>query len=209
MSKTIAYVRVSSNKQDADLQELEIRRYCDDRHMAIDEILSINVSSKKMPLNRRIDELLHKLTTGDSLVITEISRLGRSTSEVIHIINQLLEKNIRLISIKQGLDLNTHDMQSKIVVTLFSLLAELERDLISIRTKEALASKKALGQRLGKPKGIIQKSKFDKDLEPIKRYLKDGVSIRRISKNLGYSNHIGLNNYIRSRKILQQIKAES
>ena len=110
-----------------------------------------------------------------------------------------------MIAIKQGLDLNAHDMQSKIVVTLFSLLSELERDLISIRTKEALASKKAQGQKLGKPKGTIQKSKFDKDLEKIKSYLRDGVSIRRISQNLGYNNHIGLNNYIRSRKIKEQL----
>jgi DNA invertase Pin-like site-specific DNA recombinase len=201
MTKIIAYVRVSSDKQDADLQELEIRRYADEKKMTISEVLSIQVSSRKLPLQRRIDEMLEKLNQGDTLIITEISRLGRSTSEVIQLINSLFEQKVRLIAIKQGLDLNAHDMQSKIVVTLFSLLSELERDLISIRTKEALASKKEKGQKLGKPKGTIQKSKFDKDLEKIKSYLRDGVSIRRISQNLGYNNHIGLNNYIRSRKI--------
>lgn len=205
MSKIIAYVRVSSNKQDADLQELEIRRYADEKKMIISEVLSIQVSSHKTPLQRRIDEILEKLKSGDTLIITEISRLGRSTSEVIQLINSLFDQKIRLIVIKQGLDLNAHDMQSKIVITLFSLLSELERDLISIRTKEALASKKAQGQKLGKPKGTIQKSKFDKDLDQIKSYMKDGVSIRRISQNLGYSNHIGLNNYIRSRKIKDQL----
>jgi DNA invertase Pin-like site-specific DNA recombinase len=205
MTKIIAYVRVSSDKQDADSQELEIRRYADEKQMTISEVLSIQVSSRKLPLQRRIDEMLEKLNQGDTLIITEISRLGRSTSEVIQLINSLFEQKIRLIAIKQGLDLSAHDMQSKIVITLFSLLSELERDLISIRTKEALASKKAQGQKLGKPKGTIQKSKFDKDLEKIKSYLKDGVSIRRISQNLGYSNHIGLNNYIRSRKVKEQL----
>ena len=205
MAKIIAYVRVSSNKQDADLQELEIRRYADEKKMTIDEVLSLEMSSHKTPLQRRIDEMLEKLNQGDTLIITEISRLGRSTSEVIQLINSLFEQKIRLIAIKQGLDLNAHDMQSKIVITLFSLLSELERDLISIRTKEALASKKAQGQILGKPKGTIQKSKFDDDLQKIKSYLKDGVSIRRISQNLGYSNHIGLNNYIRSRKVKEQL----
>ncbi len=205
MTKIIAYVRVSSDKQDADSQELEIRRYTDEKKMTISEVLSIQISSRKFLTRRRIDEMLEKLNQGDTLIITEISRLGRSTSEVIQLINSLFEQKIRLIAIKQGLDLNTHDMQSKIVVTLFSLLAELERDLISIRTKEALASKKAQGQKLGKPKGTIQKSKFDKDLDQIKSYMRDGVSIRRISKNLGYSNHIGLNNYIRSRKIKEQL----
>ena len=205
MAKIIAYVRVSSNKQDADLQELEIRRYADEKKMTIDEVLSLEMSSHKTPLQRRIDEMLEKLNQGDTLIITEISRLGRSTSEVIQLINSLFEQKIRLIAIKQGLDLNAHDMQSKILITLFSLLSELERDLISIRTKEALASKKAQGQILGKPKGTIQKSKFDDDLQKIKSYLKDGVSIRRISQNLGYSNHIGLNNYIRSRKVKEQL----
>ena len=112
---------------------------------------------------------------------------------------------MRFIAIKQKLDIQEHDFQSKIMVTLFSLLSELERDLISMRTKEALASKKAQGQILGKPKGTIQKSKFDKDLEQIKQWLRDGVSIRRISKNLGYNSHIGLNNYIRKRNIKSQL----
>lgn len=205
MSKIIGYIRVSSDKQNGNLQELEIRRYADSKNLNITEVIAVSMSSKKLALQRRIEELLGKVNTGDTLIVTEISRLGRSTSEVIQLINILLEKKVRLIAIKQGLDLDDHNMQSKIVVTLFSLLAELERDLISIRTKEALASKKAQGIKLGKPKGTIQKSKFDKDLERIKQYLRDGVSIRRISKNLELSNHIGLNNYINSRKVRESL----
>ena len=108
MAKIIAYVRVSSNKQDADLQELEIRRYADEKKMTIDEVLSLEMSSHKTPLQRRIDEMLEKLNQGDTLIITEISRLGRSTSEVIQLINSLFEQKIRLIAIKQGLEINEH-----------------------------------------------------------------------------------------------------
>lgn len=94
-----------------------------------------------------------------------------------------------------------YDMTSKVMITLFSLFAELERDLISLRTKEALASKKAQGIRLGKPKGTVQKSKFDQDVIKIKELLALGLSIRKIAIFLGYSNHIGLNTYIKKRQL--------
>jgi DNA invertase Pin-like site-specific DNA recombinase len=100
-------------------------------------------------------------------------------------------------------------MNSKIITALFSLFAELERDLISLRTKEALASKKSQGIHLGKPKGTIQKSKFDKDIGKIKELLALGLSVRKIANYLGYSNHIGLNEYIKKRNIrnLHEAKA--
>jgi DNA invertase Pin-like site-specific DNA recombinase len=82
---------------------------------------------------------------------------------------------------------------------LFSLFAELERDLVSLRTKEALAAKKSQGILLGKPKGTIQKSKFDADRERIEELLKLGLSVRKIAKLLNYPNHIGLNTYVRKR----------
>lgn len=201
MSRILAYVRASSSKQDVDHQELEIHRFAAKEKMTIDEFITVKVSSRKDPVQRRINELMEKLDGCDTLLITEISRLGRSTSEIIQLINEIINKGIRLIAIKQNLDLRKTDIQSKIMVTLLSLFSELERDLISIRTKEALASKKEKGIKLGKPKGTIQKSKFDDHKDQIIQWLKDGVSIRRISKNLGCNSHIGLNNYIRSRKI--------
>jgi DNA invertase Pin-like site-specific DNA recombinase len=86
---------------------------------------------------------------------------------------------------------------------LFSLFAELERDLISLRTKEALSAKKAQGMALGKPKGTLQKSKFDKNVEKIKELLSYGLSARKIAKVLGYCSHIALNTYINKRKLRQ------
>ena len=90
------------------------------------------------------------------------------------------------------------------MITLFSLFAELERDLISLRTKEALAVKKQQGVLLGKPKGTVQKSKFDADLERIKDLLNLGLSVRKIASLLGYNNHLALNTYINKRKLREQ-----
>ncbi len=127
--------------------------------------------------------------------MTELSRLGRSTVEAIALANALVERDIRVITLKQNLAIDRQDMNSKIVITLFSLFVELERDLISLRTREALAAKKAQGQRLGKPKGTLQKSRIDKVLSRIQELLGYGLSVRKIAKVLGYSSHIALNTY--------------
>jgi DNA invertase Pin-like site-specific DNA recombinase len=130
-----------------------------------------------------------------------VSRIGRSTAEVIALVNALITRIVRVVVLKQGLDLYQHDMNSKVMITLFSLFAELERDFISIRIKEALAAKRAQGVRLGKPKGVIQKSKFDQDVDRIKELLDLGLSVRKIAKLLGYTNHVGLNMYVKRRGI--------
>jgi len=202
MGKTVAYLRASTDKQDLNNQKLEILEFARQKQLHVDEFVAITISSRKTSKQRRIDELLEKLSELDTLIVTELSRLGRSTSEVIALVNELVQRNIRVIVIKQNLDLHqNHDMTAKVMITLFSLFAELERDLVSLRTKEALAAKKRQGVRLGKPKGTIQASKFDKDRPRIEELLRLGLSARKIARLLGYSNHIGLNTYINKRKI--------
>jgi DNA invertase Pin-like site-specific DNA recombinase len=171
-------------------------------NLRVDDVISVAISSRKTNKQRRIDELLERLIDSDPLIVTELSRLGRSTSEVIDLINELIRRSIRVIIIKQNLDLHQkHDMTSKVMITLFSLFAELERDLISLRTREALAAKKAQRITLGKPKGTIQASKFDKDRSRIEELLGLGLSVRKIASLLSYTNHIGLNTYIKRRRI--------
>jgi DNA invertase Pin-like site-specific DNA recombinase len=201
MGKTIAYIRASTDKQDHNTQKLEILEWAHKKEVKIDAFVEITVSSRKTSKQRRIDEVLQTLAHSDTLIVTELSRLGRSTPEVITLINELVTRNVQVIILKQNLDISQHDMNSKIVITLFSLFAELERDLISLRTKEALAVKKLQGVKLGKPKGTIQKSKFDADLERIKELLKLGLSVRKIAKLLGYRNHLALNTYINKRHL--------
>lgn len=207
MGKIIAYLRASTDKQDVSSQRLEILEYSRNKNLYINDFIEITISSRKTTKQRRIDELLEKLNDSDTLIVTELSRLGRSTAEVIALMNGLKERDIRVIIIKQNLDIakDTKDMTAKVMITLLSLFSELERDFVSIRTKEALKARKAQGVILGKPKGTVQKSKFDKDKERIIELLNLGLSIRKIAKLLGYSNNIGLNSYINARKLKENI----
>lgn len=205
MDKIIAYIRASTDKQALNHQKLEILEFAQKKALSIDQFVEITISSYKTSKQRRIDELLENLNEADTLIVTELSRLGRSTAEVIGLINGLIQKNIRIIIIKQNMDIKQHDMQSKVMITLFSLFSELERDLVSLRTKEALSGRKANGQILGKPKGTIQKSKFDLDVDKIKELLALGLSMRKIANLLGYSNHIGLTTYIKKRNLRENL----
>ena len=199
MEKVIGYVRISTAKQDVDNQRHEILEYANKNHLHVGEFMEIEISSRKDKKQRRIEELLSELQSGDTLIVSELSRLGRSTSEVIDIVNELIAKKIRFIAIKQGLNiLGQHDMQSKVMVTMFSLFAELERDIISQRTKTALSAKKSSGQRLGKPKGTIQESKLDPHQAQIIEFLKHKVSMSAIARMLGTSK-TNLISYIKTR----------
>jgi len=206
MAKTIAYIRTSTDKQDLNNQKLEIFEFAKKNKLEVDDFIQMTISSRKTSKERRIDEMLSALDDADTLIVTELSRLGRSTAEVIGLVNELIKKQVRVIVIKQNLDMKQHDMTSKVMITLFSLFAELERDLISLRTKEALANKKARGVRLDKPKGTIQKSKFDQDVLKIKELLALGLSVRKIAIFLGYTNHIGLNTYVSKRNLREVVK---
>lgn len=203
MGKIVAYLRTSTDKQDLNHQKLELLEFARKKSLSIDEFMEITMSSRKTSKQRRVDELVEILDQADTLMVTELSRLGRSTSEVIELVNTLAKRDVRVIICKQNLDISRQDINSKVSLTLFSLFGELERDLISLRTKEALASKKRQGQILGKPKGTIQKSKFDKDVDRIKELLSYGLSKRKIATVLGYTNHIALNTYINKRKICE------
>lgn len=210
MGKTYAYLRTSTEKQDLNNQKLEILEYARKHDLKVDEFVEIAISSRKTTKQRRIDELMATIQTADTLIVSELSRFGRSTAEVIGLVNELVARQIRTIIIKQGLDIQqNHDLQSKVIITLFSLFAELERDLISLRTKEALAAKKSQGIKLGKPKGTIQASKFDKDRSTIQELLAYGLSVRKIAKYLGYTDHRGMNTYVKKRSLRPPVQSST
>jgi DNA invertase Pin-like site-specific DNA recombinase len=209
MEKILAYLRASTDKQDITHQKYEILEYARKNDLTVNDYIEITVSSRKSSKQRRIDELLNYLAPSDTLIVTELSRLGRSTAEVLSLVNALVDSNVRVIIIKQNLDISEHDLNSKVIVTLFSLFGELERDFVSLRTKEALAAKKAQGIKLGKPIGTIQKSKFDPDRERIVELLNLGLSVRKITKLLGYQNHISLNTYVNKRRLKDDLHQKS
>jgi len=205
-SKTYAYLRVSTDKQDIDNQRLEILTYANKHNMKIDEFIEVEISSRKDLLKRRITELLGKVNKGDTVIVAELSRIGRSIVEVINIVNELVQKKVRLIAIKQALDIRGNgDMQTKIMITMFSLFAEIERDLISQRTKAALAAVRAGGKKLGKPKGTIGKSKLDpyRDFIEGERVYKAPISLiaRKLATMIGSCTRQNLAKYMKRRNI--------
>jgi DNA invertase Pin-like site-specific DNA recombinase len=151
--KTIAYIRVSTVRQDLDNQRLEIESYCTKNGTHVDEWVEIEISSRRNRKDRLIDGMIAGVRQGDTIIVSELSRIGRSISEVVDIVNTLIKKKVRLIAIKQNIVLNgKQDMASKMIVTMFALMAEIERDLISERTKMGLARARANGKRLGNPR---------------------------------------------------------
>ena len=204
MSKTVAYIRASTDKQDIKNQRHEVLEYGNREGVHIDEFIEVIISSGYSSRKRRIGELQERLEPGDVLLVTELSRLGRSTGEVIILINDLVAYGVTIIIIKQNLRLSDdlQNMTSKVMVTLLALFAEIERDFISLRTKEALASKKAQGVILGKPKGTIQASIYDKDRGRIEELLSLGVPQKRIiERHLQYGTTKSLSYYIRTREL--------
>ena len=151
---------------------------------------------------------MQRLADGDTLIVTELSRLGRSTGEVIDLIDELVQRGVQVIVLKQNLtlDKDQDDIQSLTMITLLSLFAQMERMMISKRTKEALAARKAQGVTLGKPKGTIQDSIYDNDRDRIVELLQLGVSARRIStKHLGYGTPSSLSYYIKTRGLRESM----
>lgn len=207
MPKTIAYVRVSTDDQDYRNQKFEILNYCDKFRMTVDQWLEVEMSSRRSAKDRRIDDLLANLKMNDRLLVSELSRLGRSTGEIIQLIKTLTDQSIEFIAVKQGVRIdaqNNKDMSSKVMITIFSLLAELERDLISERTKMGLARAKASGKRLGRPKGP-GKSKLDGKEDVIKGFLKKGVTRANIAKILDVSWGT-MDNFIKTRGLVLGLK---
>ena len=201
MNKTIAYVRVSTTKQDVENQELAIRRYADEHNLKVNQWFRLEASSRKSTKERRIDELLDILQHGDTLIVSELSRLGRSLSQIVLIIDELLAKGVTFIAIKQGMKLNgAKDMTAKVQIAMFGLLAEIERDLISERTKMGLEKARANGKLLGRPKGSLGASKLDGREAEIVDLLSKGMSKRALARYLKVSPPT-LTNFIRTRRL--------
>ena len=202
------YIRVSKAEQSLESQKNLISRFCIDKKLMVDDWIALEMSSRKSTADRRIDELLNKLVPSDTVIASELSRLGRSIKETLSIIEAIVhQKGARLILIKQNLDLNPKDknnITNKVLITVFSMVAELERDFISERTKEGLNARLAKGIKLGKPKGIIQASMYDKDKDKILHLHHLGVSIPKIIKlHLGYGKFLSLKAFIQKSLMLK------
>ncbi len=180
------YIRVSSDKQTVENQRFEIERFCERNHLKIDGWIEETISGSKPYGKRELGRLLKRMSKGDLLLCAELSRLGRSLFMIMEILSLCMKKECKIWTIKDGYRLGD-DIQSKVLAFAFALSAEIERNLISQRTKEALARKKAEGKKLGRPKGSkssIESNKLYAHTLLINRYLSEGQSLSRIANRL-------------------------
>lgn len=185
--KIIAYLRVSTGEQNLNSQKLELHEYARRNGLKIDSFMEIEISSRKTPQERKIIELLERLKENDLLLVSELSRLGRSVGQIIQIVDALIKKKIRFAAVKEAIKINgSQDIQTKTMITLFGLFAEIERDLISERTKQGLVAARKRGKLLGRPKGSGG-SRLDQFKPEIEALLKNGSSKTFIANRYGTS----------------------
>jgi DNA invertase Pin-like site-specific DNA recombinase len=146
------YIRVSTDKQTTENQRYEIKKFGKEKKIQIDEWIEETISASRKLEERKFGSLLKKMEKGDVLVVTELSRLGRNLMQIMRILHDCMERDIQVFTIKERYELG-NNINSKVLAFAFGLSAEIERNLISQRTKEALARKKAEGVILGRPKG--------------------------------------------------------
>ncbi len=177
---TIAYLRVSTTDQDLEKNKFDILQLANEKGLGQVQWVEETVSGRVSWHKRKIAQVVEQLQNGDTLIVSELSRLGRSMLECMEILSIAFQKGIRLYAVKGDWRLDD-SIQSKIVAMAFSMAAEIERDLISQRTKEALAARKKAGITLGRPKGI-GKSKLDRFCPEIEALLANGSKQSFIAK---------------------------
>jgi len=195
-----AYIRVSTDNQSVENQRFEILKFADRRKRPIDHWIEETISTKKKLEERELSSILNKLTSEDELIISEISRLGRNLMEIMRILHDCMEKEVKVFTVKEGYELG-NNISSKVLAFAFSLSAEIERSLISQRTKEALARKKSEGMKLGRPKGSLSmNTKLSGKEEEIIELLRKDISLSAIGRIFGV-HRLTVKQFIASRKL--------
>lgn len=179
------YIRVSTDKQTTENQHFEIKNFAKAKNLPIGEWIEETISATKKLEDRKFGGLLKRMSAGDILIVTELSRLGRNLMQIMSILNKCMENNIQVFTIKENYELG-NNINSKVLAFAFGLSAEIERNLISQRTKEALARRRAEGVILGRPKGSKSKiKKLTGKEEEIKGLLEKHISKSAIGRILG------------------------
>lgn len=183
----MGYLRVSTGKQHPANQQDEIRRFAESRNWTVDAWVTEVASGKKQERDRKLGAVLRRMKRGDTLIVTEISRLSRTLTDVMAIMGMCLKKGINLYSTKEGYAFDD-SINSKVLCFAFGLVAEIERNLISMRTREALALRRAEGVVLGRRKGTYTKlNVLIENRQAVIRMLNQGKSITDICRHYGLS----------------------
>lgn len=207
MARVVAYIRVSTDRQDVDNQRFEITRYAEAHNLTVDEFVGETISGYKTQIKeRKINQVLDSLTKGDTLIVSETSRVSRRLLEILNTLQNCIDRGINVIAVKENYVFKD-DINSKVLAFAFGLAAEIERNLISARTREALARKKAEGVRLGRPPGTSKpeaRKLHGKD-EQILDYLDKRVPKSVIARLLDV-NRQTLQNYIDQENLSFQLR---
>ncbi len=183
----IAYLRVSTGRQNPDNQMDEIRRFTQQKNMVVDKWITETVSGKTANTERRLGYVLRRMKKDDTLIVTEISRLSRTLTDIMSIMGMCLKKGVKIYTTKEKYTFDD-SINSKVLCFAFGLVAEIERNLISMRTKEALAAKKAKGIKLGRRKGASPKLNYLREHgDEIEKMLSGGVSISEACRRMKVS----------------------
>ena len=179
------YIRVSSDKQTVENQRFEINNFCNDQKMKIDGWIEETISGTKAYSKRELGKLLNKVQKDDLIICAELSRLGRNLFMIMEILNICMGKECRVWTIKDNYRLG-EDIQSKVLAFAFGLSAQIERNLISQRTKMSLDNLKSSGRRLGRPVGAESKKlKLSKNTKRIRDLLDKKVPKAQIARIMG------------------------
>lgn len=180
------YLRVSTDKQDCDNQKIGVENLARRLNLSVESwIIDDGVSGTKEPEKRQLGKLLKKIKSGDVIICSELSRLGRKLFIVISILEHCMKVGAKVLTVKDGYELGDN-VQSKILAFAFGLVAELEREMISKRTKEALQRLKSQGRSLGRPRGRKnRKHVWNGKEEQISRLLKQGVGKTKTARITG------------------------
>jgi putative DNA-invertase from lambdoid prophage Rac len=196
--RNIAYLRVSTALQDADNQKLGIVDYAKNEGLQPLEFIEETTSGKTPIKDRKLQQVIDSMVQGDTLIVSELSRLGRNMFEVMSVLDILIKKGCKVHAVKGGYKLD-QSLSSKILSMVLVMAAEIERELISQRTKEALARRKAEGKQLGRPKGSYGVSKLDQHEDDIQKLLSHGVAKAAIARMYG-SSWQTVHTWVRRRK---------
>jgi len=200
--KTVAYLKTSLDRQEIQEQKQEILEFAQRAEITISRFIEMPVSATR---GKRIDQLFSQLVPGDTLIVSELSRIGRSLGQIVRTVDALIKGEVRFIAVKEGIWLDEErNSQTQVMVRMFGLLAETDRELVSIHTREGLAAARGKGKKLGRPKGSLGRSKLDGRTEEIKRLLALGVSKGSIAKIMGVARGT-LNHFIKSRGLAQDL----
>lgn len=194
------YIRVSTDKQTVDNQRYEINQFCERETIVVNKWIEETISGSKNVEERKLGKLLKKMKRDDILICSELSRLGRNLLMIMGLLNECMNRDIKVWTIKDNYRLG-NDINSKVLAFAFGLSAEIERNLISQRTKEALARKKAEGVILGRPKGSkSSKTKLTGQEKKIQELLDKNVSYSAIGRILGV-HRLTVSNFVKQHKL--------